>query len=1185
MSAQHRIYGAKPCTDVDRPFQSSHHGSLAVYRIEPSKDELDLLQFLLFKRQDIYRILTNSQLPAKLQLSASVHLEKGPDDSRQTIDFYQNSKTVIITSAGVSDNDYFAMIESILAAIASFCSLGSGWTITGINYVDVKLAQFKQFSGSSFIPTPSFLNDTRCLLNIHNYDRRCFLYSYVAARYGNMLKAGNKEKFSADANIYKPFLSKIKGNYTMPMTTDQIDAFEHANKSNVNVYVLDEENLVPYRISKGNFAFTVDLLLLESNENRHYILIQKLNALVRKCQGIQNKNGALCRKCLHIFSNKHILAKHFENCQIKDSCIIQMPKGEKIFKRFTNYSSRQKLPIVVYFDLESLIVPIHYCQPSSSQSFTTKTEKHVVSGFSLAVIESNSASTRVEYGRGPNCLAIFFSHLRALAKKAYTEKRRYPIFTGTAIGSPVICWLCEQTFDEDADYVRDHCHFTGEFLGWAHNECNLARKIPNFIPIVAHNASNYDWHLLLEHLKVEGDEKISVIPVTDELYISFTLSVVVDNFIDDNGCMKKIYEHLRFIDSYRFTLTSLSNLAENLPKNKFSILEDYFIRQRNQDPNNVNLLKRKAFYPYSYITSFDTFDETQLPALSNWTDSLSGGAVKITQKDLDHAQLVFNIFKCATLGDYSDLYVITDTLILASAFEFFRETCYQNYGLDVLCYYSASNLSGAAFMKLTGATVELLSEREHLDFVERSIRGGICSSFTQRLFIPNNPSLPNYDPSEDTTYGFFADANSLYGGVMQEFPLPIRDYSFVELNLDDILNIPSDSEYGYLIEVDFFYPPEVFDLFRDCPPAAEKLPVQFEWLSDYQMSLLRKIGQIKPSAVPKLLNTLLPKRNYVTHYLMLQLLVKLGITVTRIGQALRFKQEKWLSPFIKFNSEKRKQALNKMEELFYKLISNSAYGKCMESKRKRLKVALCTNEMAAKKNCSKPNFKSFTIFTENLSAVTLSPLKIIWDVPTIVGACILEISKFYMFNFYFNIFKPQFPYSRLLYMDTDSFVLKVHCADLYGELTGIRQYFDFSNYPVDHPLFSRENQKTVLKFKDELSGEVMKEFIALKPKMYSTISGDNNKQKMSAKGVPRYTQNALLHEAYRDILVHSADVSRKDNGYLIRASKHLLYTTILNKVTLSVYDDKRFYNDSIMSEPYGMQMARKTLDIGKVFEI
>ena len=107
--------------------------------------------------------------------------------------------------------------------------------------------------------------------------------------------------------------------------------------------------------------------------------------------------------------------------------------------------------------------------------------------------------------------------------------------------------------EKDAFYhkVRDHCHNIGKFRGAAQSICNLRYKAPKKIIIVFHNGSTYDYHFIIKQLLAEDFQDT-------EKYITFSESIKED----DNS--KKITYKLKFIDSYRFMQSKLSDLVDNL---------------------------------------------------------------------------------------------------------------------------------------------------------------------------------------------------------------------------------------------------------------------------------------------------------------------------------------------------------------------------------------------------------------------------------------------------------------------------------------------------------------------------------------------------------------------------------------------------------------------------------------------
>ena len=185
-------------------------------------------------------------------------------------------------------------------------------------------------------------------------------------------------------------------------------------------------------------------------------------------------------------------------------------------------------------------------------------------------------------------------------------------------------------------------------------------------------------------------------------------------------------------------LAPLAKLVDNLPNEKFFLLENYF-EKLGHSPEKVSMLKQKGHYPYSYFNSFEKFRETRLPPRAMWN-----GDVSVSRSEYNHAFKVFTELKCGSLGGYHDLYLTTDVLLLASVFEAFRKVCYQTYGLDCACYFTASNLSGDAFLKICKPELKLLTNREHLDLLQRMIRGGMSSVNARRFYKANNKYLDSF---------------------------------------------------------------------------------------------------------------------------------------------------------------------------------------------------------------------------------------------------------------------------------------------------------------------------------------------------------------------------------------------------------------------------------------------------------
>ena len=317
--------------------------------------------------------------------------------------------------------------------------------------------------------------------------------------------------------------------------------------------------------------------------------------------------------------------------------------------------------------------------------------------------------------------------------------------------------------------VRDHCHFTGQYRGAAHNSCNLQCKKPMILPVVFHNLQGYDAHLFIKELsKIPGE--LNCIPSTEEKYISFSKKIKVGEYKSKKtGETVSLCFEIRFIDSFKFLQTSLANLVGNLQPDNFINTKEVF-----KDPNLLDLLTRKGVYPYDYVSSLEKLSETQLPPKEEFYSRLNDE--DISDEDYHHSIRVWNKFNCKTIRDHHNLYLKSDVLLLSDVFENFRATCLKHYNLDPAHYYTSPGLAWDACLKETGQELQLLHDYDMLMLFERGIRGGI-THISMRYAEANNKYMADYDHDQPSNYIQYLDANNLYGWAMSQ-PLPTHDFKW-----------------------------------------------------------------------------------------------------------------------------------------------------------------------------------------------------------------------------------------------------------------------------------------------------------------------------------------------------------------------------------------------------------------------
>ena len=516
------------------------------------------------------------------------------------------------------------------------------------------------------------------------------------------------------------------------------------------------------------------------------------------------------------------------------------------------------------------------------------------------------------------------------------------------------CWICKKGFSKNDKKVRDHCHFTGKFRGSAHNDCNLKVKKPNFTPVFFHNLSGYDSHLFVKNLgKSEGD--IDCIPNNEEKYISFSKKIQVGIYLDKDKNEKPKMHEIRFLDSAKFMASSLDSLVKNLVKEKLHNV-------RREFGGKTDLIARKGVYPYDYMDSLLKFSEEKLSPKKNFFNRLN--ETHISDEDFDHAQNVWEKFGLKNMGEYHDLYLKSEVLLLADLFEEFRSVCLENYQLDPAWYYTSPGLAWDAALKKRGVRLELLTDPDMLLMFEERIRGGV-SMITKRYGKANNPYMgEEFDKNSPKKYLTYLDANNLYGWAMCK-PPPVGNFEW--MSEEELKNWKSHSS---VLEVDLEYPKDLHYLHNDYPLAPERLKIK---------------------GVEKLIPNLGDKKKYIIHHESLKLYESLGLKIKKIHRGIKFREESWLEPYIMMNTKLRKNAKNDFEKDFFKLMNNSVFGKTMENIRNRVDIRLLNDRSKAEKLSAKPNFKHLTIFNENLISIHMKRSKIFFNKPVYCGMAILDL--------------------------------------------------------------------------------------------------------------------------------------------------------------------------------------------------
>ena len=406
--------------------------------------------------------------------------------------------------------------------------------------------------------------------------------------------------------------------------------------------------------------------------------------------------------------------------------------------------------------------------------------------------------------------------------------------------------------------------------------------------------------------------------------------------------------------------------------------------------------------------------------------------------------------------------------------------------------------------------------------------------------------------------------------------LPVKGFKwmaeskFVNVNWK---NVSTEGKYGYILEVDLTYPAKYHKDHGDFPLAPENIQIDFEQLSPYMKEVLADLENKIRYKDRKLVGTFNKREKYVTHFKNLKLYLQLGMKLIKIHRVLRFEQDAFIAPFIEKCTKLRQASKTKFEQDQYKKVANCVYGKTIQNTRNYIEVKLHRNRENLLRYVSEFTYKSFSIISDNLVQTNHFPERIEHSRPIYVGFTILERSKHFMYDFYYNVLKKNLPCDLELGMsDTDSFLFKVSDSSKFRE--HIKNYMDYSNYPVSHQLHSLSNKAKLGFFKDELSGQqICKEFIGLKSKCYSMLLTNLNdgrlKEKKVCKGLGRVAiNNRLKFKHYKKCLFKG--IPKRFDFHIIKSKKHRISTARINKKAISHFDSKRWiFHCGIHSEPYG----------------
>ena len=279
----------------------------------------------------------------------------------------------------------------------------------------------------------------------------------------------------------------------------------------------------------------------------------------------------------------------------------------------------------------------------------------------------------------------------------------------------------------------------------------------------------------------------------------------------------------------------------------------------------------------------------------------------------------------------------------------------------------------------------------------------------------------------------------------------------------------------------------------------------------------------------------------------------------KVHRVLAFSQASFLKNYIDQCTLLRQESKTAFSKNLWKLFANSVFGKFIEQTRNYVDCKIVVDEIPCRKWTGSPRFSNMKIISENLVIIFMKRASITLNKAFPIGFTILEKSKHFMYQQYYDVIKPAVEKCEVIMSDTDSLVLAIESSEKRSNLEKIKEIIDFSNYPPDHKYYDEKNKNKLGFWKDELQGKKMTEFCGLRSKTYAfriKKSKNHHELQSKCKGITKAYKKKIRFEDYKKCVQSFAKVSITQ--YQIRSKSHKIFTAKIQKAAFSSFDDKRY---------------------------
>jgi hypothetical protein len=472
--------------------QESLSGNVRVFSVKPNtrqKYDLEIFtgQVTSLVTETLQREhLTHPQIKFQLALHVSFVKQEYDDTGDSTpryVDPYFLSESRIYDAQNIL-SDYDELNRSVAAKFDTFIEQGSGFTLKEILEFRLKVHRFTALQGGSGLP--KFIYSKRGCLNIHNVGQLCFIYACLA----HLHPEKNNPRLPSS---YTRFMHELDTSHlTFPLSLSGVKRFEKQNTHlSINVLGYEKTHFIPLYRTVNRTGVSKDKRINLLLYRKHYYLITNMSRLLNSMDGVRRRHTSYyCHSCLCRYSSQKRLDEHYNLCR-DNLQALKVPDASNRLIQFTNFRNVFRVPFVIYYDIESMLVP----------SETEKTTNHVpisICAFTKCTVDTHSSRPRVFTGK--DCIELFLKHLKEEEKRivrilaTHHSELSWNDDDEDRLLNAQECDVCHMPFDVDHPKYRDHDHLNDSgdtnvrFITC--NRCNLnfgRQRTTCRIPIIAHN--------------------------------------------------------------------------------------------------------------------------------------------------------------------------------------------------------------------------------------------------------------------------------------------------------------------------------------------------------------------------------------------------------------------------------------------------------------------------------------------------------------------------------------------------------------------------------------------------------------------------------------------------------------------------------------------------------------------------